>query len=363
MERAVEEMSEALAAELGEPVEVITGRRGERSATRREGPLVVHRLRSFDVGVTPVIPGLVAELLRVPRPDLFHVHVAHAGTPELVALASRIRRVPFIAHVHIDADPTTWMGFLLDGYQRQVLARVLGQAARIMVPTTSYETLLVEKYHLDPRRIRVIPYGSLMERRQDLVVTPIPTDRSFRLLTVGRMAAEKNLPLLVDSVAALVGRASTSNSRSWGTDPTREQVARQIRAGGLEGRVRLVGRLDGADLVDAYDRADVFVMTSLVDSFGIVLIEAMARGVPVIAPDIPGVRDVVPDGESGLLIDHTVDSVVSAVLRVLTEPGLREHLITGALAYSATFQWPEIVRRYVGLYREVLDEAGGRETR
>ena len=76
----------------------------------REGQLLVHRLRAFDIAVTPVIPGMAFELLHLPRPDLFHVHVAHAGTPEAVSLVGRIRKVPYIAHVHIDAGPTTWMG-------------------------------------------------------------------------------------------------------------------------------------------------------------------------------------------------------------------------------------------------------------
>jgi glycosyltransferase involved in cell wall biosynthesis len=359
MERAVQELSGALAAETGMPVQVVTGRRGEPRSVRTEGPVEVHRLRSFDVGVTPVIPGLVTELLRLPRPDLYHVHVAHAGTPEAVALVARLRRVPFIAHVHIDAGPTTWMGVLLDGYQRQVLARVLGQAALVLVPTASYEEVLVEKYRLDRERIRVIPYGSLMERRTDREVGPIPDDRPLRLLTVGRMAAEKNVALLVDSVAALVERDGLDvELMIVGDGPTRDAVDTQVRRLGLGSRVQLAGRLDGADLVGAYDRADLFVMTSLVDSFGIVLIEAMARALPVIAPNIPGVRDVVLDGTCGLLIEHTVESVGAAVRRVVAEPGLYEHLVTGALEYSAEFEWPATVRRYGEYYREVLAAAG-----
>ena len=93
-------------------------------------------------------------------------------------------------------------------------------------------------------------------------------------------------------------------------------------------------------------------MTSLVDSFGIVLIEAMAHGLPIIAPNIVGVRDVVIDGVNGLLVEHTVESVRAAVLRILFEPGLREHLIAGALTHAARYQWPETARKYVHLCQE-----------
>lgn len=351
MERAVEELSETLAVELRGTVDVVTGFHGPTS-TAREGGVLVRRLRSFDVGVTPVVPGLVWELLRRPRPDLFHVHVAHAGTPEAVALVARLRGVPFIAHVHIDAEPTTWLGFLLGGYQRVILARVLARAALVLVPTGSYRHMLIEKYRLDPNQVRVLPYGTLMETRVAGHREHAPGTR-IRLLTVGRLAREKNLPLLIDAVGALIEEDHLDVELDVvGDGPAREEVARHITDHGLGSRVHLVGRRDGSALVESYDSCDLFAMTSLVDSFGIVLIEAMARGIPVIAPDIVGVRDVVIDGINGLLVEHTVESVRAAVLRVLFEPGLREQLIDGALTYASRYQWPEIVRQYLRLCRE-----------
>ena len=115
MERAVKELSEALAVEIGGPVEVITGFHGP-SSTDQEGGVSVHRLRSFDVGVTPVVPRLPWVLVRRPRPDIFHVHVAHAGTVEAVALAARLeedavhrpRPHRFRAH-HLDGLPPRWL--------------------------------------------------------------------------------------------------------------------------------------------------------------------------------------------------------------------------------------------------------------
>jgi glycosyltransferase involved in cell wall biosynthesis len=65
-----------------------------------------------------------------------------------------------------------------------------------------------------------------------------------------------------------------------------------------------------------------------------------------------GVRDVVIDGINGLLVEHTVESVRAAVLRILFEPGLRERLVAGALTSAARYQWPEIVRHYLRLCRD-----------
>jgi glycosyltransferase involved in cell wall biosynthesis len=355
MERVVQELSGALADELDGEVAVVTGSRTGPWGTSVEGKLSVRRLRSFNAMVTPVIPGLAAALLRGPRPQLLHVHVAHAGTPETVALVAALRKVPFVAHVHIDAAPTTWMGFLLAGYQRVVLSRVLRRAALVLVPTDSYRSLLLDKYPLDPDRVRVLSNGTHMERREPHALAPLAPDGPVRLVSVGRVAKEKNLPLLIDAVDVLVNRDHLDvDLEIVGDGPAVGEVAEHIRAKGLESRIHLVGRRGGPDLAATYDRADLFVMTSLSESFGTVLVEAMARGVPVIAPDISGVRDVVVDGETGLLVEHTVDSLGDAIVRMVREPGLRQRLTAGARARSHRYEWPEIARHCVTLYDEVL---------
>lgn len=362
MERVVRELSEALAHELDGQVEIVTGARHKPRGTTVEGPLVVRRLRSFNAMVTPVIPGLVWALIRRRRPRLLHVHVAHAGTPEAVALVAALRRIPFVAHVHIDAAPTTWMGFLLAGYQRFLLARVLSRAAMVLVPTASYRDLLLNRYPLDPERVRVLSNGTSMEVRKGRPAARSGSNRPIRLVTVGRVANEKNLPLLIDAVDLLVNEEHLDvDLEVVGEGPIFEAIVQYVADRGLQSRIHLVGRRSGADLVDTYDRADLFVMTSLSESFGTVLVEAMARGVPVIAPDIAGVRDVVVDGVTGLLVDHCVGSLCSAILRMLSEPGLRERLVAGARAQSHRYEWPEIARQCIGLYNEVLGETPSRE--
>jgi glycosyltransferase involved in cell wall biosynthesis len=355
MERVASELSEVLAAEIDLPLDVVTGARPPNCGVSREGRLVVRRLRSFNLLVTPIIPGLAWELLHRPRPVLFHVHVAHAGTPEMVALVARMSHVPFVAHVHIDAIPSTWLGRFLAFYQKFILRMVLAHAALVIVPTEGYRELIAEKYQLDLSRVRVLPNGTDMPKREPEQMRSRSFDEPVRLLNVGRVTQAKNLPLLIDAVAVLVDEEHVDvQLEIVGDGPAWDEVAQHIADLGLESRVSMVGRRDGADLIEAYDRADVFVMTSLSDSFGMVLVEAMARGIPTIAPDIVGVRDVVIDEITGLLVEHRAEAVSGAVLRVLREPGLREVLISGARAESHRYEWPQIGRMCADLYEEVL---------
>ncbi len=91
----------------------------------------------------------------------------------------------------------------------------------------------------------------------------------MQLLSVGRVAREKNLPLLIDAVRMLVEEEQLDMQLEIvGEGPAWDEVARHIKNCGLESRVHLAGRRTGSDLVEAYDRADVFVMTSRSESFG-----------------------------------------------------------------------------------------------
>jgi glycosyltransferase involved in cell wall biosynthesis len=360
MERVVEELSEALAEELASSVEVVTGGRGTSRGTRREGNVVVRRLWVFNVLATPVIPGLAWTLMRGPRPQLLHVHIAHAGTPEVAALVARLRGIPFMAHVHIDAVPTSWMGRLLGVYQNFILARVLARAALVIVPTESYRPVLLDKYNLDPARVRVLPNGTHMPKREPRDASPWTSGSPVHLVRVGRVDPEKNVPLLLDAVELLVNKDHLDVDLEVVGDGTDwDRVLQHIERLGIGSHVRMVGRLSGSDLVDAYDRGDIFIMTSLTESFGLVLVEAMARGVPVIAPDIPGVRDVVIDEVTGLLVDYSADSLRHAVLRILQEPGLREKLVRGAREQSDRYEWPAIARQCAQLYEDALSAPKG----
>jgi glycosyltransferase involved in cell wall biosynthesis len=355
LERVVTELTEALALELEAPVEVVTGTRRGHHGSSMVGHVVVHRLRSFYAVLTPIIPGLAWYLLRAPRPRLLHIHVAHAGTPEIGALVARLRGIPIIAHVHIDASPTTWMGVLLAPYQKLVLARMLRQATMVVVPTDSYRSLLIKKYRLDPDRVNILPNGTQMSQRASTETRAILASGPVRLVNVGRIAKEKNHELLIDAIEHLITVDGLDvELEIVGDGPVMEQVANYICARGLESRIRMSGYRVGDDLVESYDRADIFVLTSTSESFGMVVVEAMARGVPVIAPNITGIRDVVIDGKSGLLTDNTVETISDAVLRLIREPGLREDLLAGAKEQCRRYEWPEIARRCASLYQQLV---------
>jgi glycosyltransferase involved in cell wall biosynthesis len=210
----------------------------------------------------------------------------------------------------------------------------------------------------------VLPNGTNMPKRRPDEASAWRSGSPVHLVSVGRVAREKNLPLLLEAVELLVNEDHLDvELEIVGDGPDWDRVLQHIEQRGLGSRVRMIGRRSGEDLVEAYDRADIFVMTSSSESFGMVLVEAMARGIPVIAPDIAGVRDVVIDGETGLLVDHSAESIRGAVQRILGDPELRDGLIAGARAQSGQYEWAAVARQCVQLYEEVLSTPAGQTGR
>ena len=115
--------------------------------------------------------------------------------------------------------------------------------------------------------------------------------------------------------------------------------------------MRFTGRLDGEDLERAYRDADVFLMTSREESFGCVVPEAMAHGLPVIVPNIDGPRDIVTDGVSGLIVGHSVPEIVGAIRRVADDAGLHQSLVRGGNAVVPHYAWGAIVHEWDALYK------------
>jgi phosphatidylinositol alpha-mannosyltransferase len=126
---------------------------------------------------------------------------------------------------------------------------------------------------------------------------------------------------------------------------------------GLEDRVVFAGRVSGEALTRHYAEADVFCSPAMGgESFGIVLIEAMAAGAAVVASDIAGYRDVVKDGSTGLLVSRgDPDSIAAAIVRLARDGELRQRLVESAGSDVRQYSWDRVTARILDIYESVVD--------
>src|SRR5438874_562266 len=124
MENVAAQIAEGF-SNKGYKVSVYTSNIGCTHFATNRSKARVHYLKSIEFAHTPIIFTLFFRLLALPQNALIHLHIAQAFSPEIVYVVSKLKRIPYIAHIHLDVDPSGRLGFLLEPYKKLFLERVL----------------------------------------------------------------------------------------------------------------------------------------------------------------------------------------------------------------------------------------------
>jgi phosphatidylinositol alpha-mannosyltransferase len=294
------------------------------------------------IGVDPRSLKAVKAALGAFVPDVVHVHEPFAPSTSL--LATIVARAPVVATSHTFSERSPMM---------RVASPLLGWAWRrpvIWISVSSANEEFVRRYLAAD--VRVIPNGLDLERFRHVAPAPLPPGRY--VLFVGRMEPRKGFRFAVQAFAILAGEfedlrllAVGEGSESTAVD----ELPPDVRA-----RVELVGVRTGPHLPPYHAAAEVFVSPAPGrESFGLVLIEAMAAGVPVVASDIAGYREVVRKDVDGLLVPpEDPRALAAAVRRILLDPGLAAQLTAAGRERAQGYSWEAVGDRIVGVYEEAL---------
>ncbi len=303
----------------------------------------VHYLKSVEFAHTPLIATLFFRLLALPRHSLMHLHVSQAFTPEIVYMVSKLRGIPYIAHIHLDVDPSGPFGFLLETYKKVFLKRVLKSAAKIICLSEPQKQLIAAKYALPLESIVVIPNGVAEEYFVDKKAGGTP-----HLLFVGRLAAQKNLALLIKAVAQMQTKVFVD---IVGEGEERANIEALIQEYGLQ-NITLHGMRTGQELLELYKSADVFVLPSLKEGVSLSMLEALAAGLPVVASDSPEIRPIL--AECGVLIqDPTATNYAQALDTLLSDKDKLQRLTTLSVQKARLYSWKSVLESIENLYKEV----------
>jgi phosphatidylinositol alpha-mannosyltransferase len=177
------------------------------------------------------------------------------------------------------------------------------------------------------------------------------------VLFVGRLEKRKGLKFLLRAWPKVLERQPNARLVVVGRGRPLEGYRRfAARQGWSPSDVVFAGYVAAEDLPRYYQSCDVFCAPNTgQESFGIVLLEAMAAGAPIVASDIPGYRDVVSDGEQGLLVEpKNPGAIADAVLRLLANPELRANMRRAGQEKARAYDWPRVATEVLDYYFEVL---------
>jgi glycosyltransferase involved in cell wall biosynthesis len=209
-----------------------------------------------------------------------------------------------------------------------------------------------------PERVRVVPNG-VSEHFQPPTGPPRtpPESGQARILHVGHCGPYKNVEGILQALPLISRRMGTpvvfNKVGGAFTDGQRTLIGRL----GIADQVRHVGTVPLADLPRMYAAADVLLLPSLYEGFGLTALEAMACGTPVVASDAGSLPETV--GDAGLLVAPTdVEAIADAVVRVVTDAPLRVALRQRGLERARSFTWERTARETLAVYREIFEENG-----
>ena len=287
------------------------------------------------------------------RPDVIHAATEFAVGVAGIRVAKALG-VPAVAsaHTHYDEYAARYRLHWALGPGWRYLRWFYGRTERVLCPSRVYEE------HL---RRRGVPHTALWTRGVDAsAFAPAFRSDAYRravgvgpddlLVTyVGRLAPEKNLDLLLDAWPAIAGRHAGARLALVGGGPRADALARRRVPG-----VRMMGELGGAELSSAYASADIFAFPSTSETFGNVLLEAMASGVAPVVAASGGVLDFSRHGENAWLVEpNSRDALAEGIGRLAGDPALRARLGAGAVRTAVARRWDVIHDGLAELYREV----------
>ncbi len=341
-------------AKRGHSVTVFTSDEGFKSAVIQTlKNLKVYYLKSFTVAHTPIFISLIPKLLNIPKDSVVHMHVAQAYVPEITYLFCKLRGIPYLAHIHLDIDQTGPMGFILPFYKKFLLGPILRGADAVTVLTPDYKDLMEAQYKVKRDKIKLIPNGTYYNFGKEMKTK---VHKPLKILFVGRLSAQKNIPLLLNSIALCVHKYKIPlKLKIVGEGDEKQQTLALIQKLKIGKYIEMITSNDYDSNQLLFREADVFLLTSKAEAFGTVVVEALASGTPVIATNIFSVRNIITDGYNGFLVKHDPEDFAQAINKINEDKNLYKEMVKNGIASTSNFKWKKVIDAYENLYRSILE--------
>ncbi|HXR30459.1 MAG TPA: glycosyltransferase [Solirubrobacterales bacterium] len=341
--------------ELGVPgyeIEVVGTDPGVDRRLPAAAELQIPFYSGMSLGV-PGLPGLV-ETLAEGRYDA--VHVTAPGPAGVAAmLLNRIAGTPLIASYHTELATYAGLRSGDDGLEtlaRTALGAFYGAPSLVLSPSPAADRSLLA-LGVDPGVLGRWERGVDVSRFAPGKAVREGYPGEIKVLYAGRLTREKGVDLLAESFL----RAHAADPRLHlllaGGGPEEDELRSQLGE-----HATFLGWLDGEDLARAYASADLFLFCSTTDTYGQVVLEAAASGVPVVAVAEGGPASLVENRHTGMLCQADPDHIAGTVLQLATSPLLRRHLGASASRAARERSWERAMEQLAEGYRRVLDTAG-----
>ncbi|MBI2857781.1 MAG: glycosyltransferase family 4 protein [Chloroflexi bacterium] len=372
-EYTVAELSRAL-VELGHKVDLLTVNTEGAAADELFEGVKVHRCAPslrYRRGV--LSPELGRRLIKARGYDIYHIHIPFHGGLEMALLASRRNKIPLLANHHGESPRFSLAHGIIDGtYRRFYRAFCLPRLERTFFFTRSYpdslglgaatlRNLRVVRPAVDTERFSPDKDGSTMRARHGF-----KPDDPVVLFVSGLMPGDerRGIHYLIAAMDRVRLELPSARLVAVGDGKLLPGLKQAVLDRGLSDTIVFTGKVLGQELAEYYAMCDIFAFPTTYEPFGFVVQEAMASGKPVVVSDIPGVGEMVAQGETGLKVPPRDDEALArAIVSLLSDRELRRCMGLKARQSVEGRTWMDVAGDIDQVYQEVVDSKDGMRTK
>lgn len=326
----------------------------------------LHLPLGMDIPTAVPVSAFVDQLIPKLKLDLIHTHHP-VLLGQTAATKARDYNLPLVFTFHTQYhEYTHYIPFPQEQVQEFLKSQVINwlrefmrKCQHIIIPSESMRSVLindyglVDKFTVIPTGIDITPYktadGAVVRAQWNWNDDKI-------IISAGRLAEEKNWVTLLEAFAIAQKAHPKIRLVLLGDGP--QSQALQRLAGELEitDRVTFVGKVPFEDIPNYLKAADLFAFASITETQGLVTLEAMAAGLPVVAVDASGTRDILEDGRQGFLMQNDPQDLAYGIIKLVEDPSLMSKFRSAALQTSRTYDNKRLARKMLKVYEQAIED-------
>jgi len=313
----------------------------------------------------PVSP-FVDQLLPALKLDVIHTHhpillgqtaarkAAELGLPLVFTFHTQ-----YWEYTHYVPFPQEVIQDFLKNAVHKWLKDFMQKCQHIIIPSESMKDILVREYGLEGH-YTVVPTGTNLEPFLTADGDALRKAQGWQdetiLISVGRLASEKNWETLLHAFAKVYPAHRNLRLVLLGDGPARESLEALAAELGIAERVSFMGSIPFGEIPAYLKAADAFSFASVTETQGLVTIEAMAAGLPIVAVDASGTRDIVEHGKQGFLVENDPDALAQGLHELLSDPHQMKRFSNSALKKAKTFDVNQLSQQLVSVYEQAIQD-------
>jgi N-acetyl-alpha-D-glucosaminyl L-malate synthase BshA len=306
----------------------------------------VHRFKTSDIPILRTVLYSIKSFFAVKKanPDIVHIQTIYLSLSGL--LIKKFLHKPYVVYGRGSDVYLPWR------FKNSISKPILKNADAVIALT---EDMKKEIQKICNRNVFVIPNGIDLKRFENLSKEDLRSKLEIKeekiIMFVGTLRPVKGVRYLIEAMKIITDKSKNSRLFIVGDGEERGYLENLVRNLNLEKYVKFVGKVPNEEVPEYMAASDVFVLPSLSEGFGIVNLEAMASGLPIVATNVRGLPEIIKDGENGFLVEpKNPEQIAGRVLLLLENDELRERISKDNKQEIRKYSWKSVVEKLEKVY-------------